>query len=102
MKTEPICPDGIRISEHHRPVDPATVARLAESMKAIGQLQPIIVYWRQGEGVDEVHLIAGRHRVEAALALEWDFIDAVFVTEDEIDCRLIEISENLHRAELTV
>lgn len=98
MKIERIPVDAVEISRSHRPANPEVVAALAASMRLIGQLQPITVY----EAGGTAHLVAGRHRLEAAEFLAWEEIEAVFVTGDEIDRRLREISENLHRAELTV
>lgn len=98
MKIERIPVDGVKVAKDHRKTNGETVAALAASMRVIGQLQPITVYEQAGYP----HLIAGRHRLEAAEFLGWDDIEAVFVTGDEIDRRLREISENLHRAELTV
>ena len=97
MKIERIPVDAVEIGGR-RPVDGAAVAALAASMRLIGQMQPITVYEREGAA----HLIAGRHRLEAAQFLGWDHIEAVFVSGDEIDHELQEISENLHRSDLTV
>lgn len=44
---------------------------------------------------------AGLHRLEAAKALDWDEIDAVFMGADDAHRTLAEIDENLCRAELT-
>src|SRR3546814_18232867 len=46
-------------------------------------------------------LVAGRHRLAAAAKLGWEEIDCIYVALDEVDRRLWEIAENLHRAELT-
>lgn len=89
--------DAITIRSR-RPVDPAVISALAASMKLLGQLQPITVYKEDSLA----RLVAGHHRVCADKELGWDEIDAIFVTGDEIDLRLREIAENLHRAELTV
>jgi ParB family chromosome partitioning protein len=96
---EQIFTDAINISDHHRALNDDKVAALAESMQTVGLLQPILVHDR---GNDVPDLIAGRNRLAAAIKLGWDMIDAVMVTGDDIDIRLREITENLHRAELTV
>lgn len=98
MKIERIPIDAVEVGAGHRPADASVVASIAASMELLGQLQPITVYEESGAA----HLVAGRHRLEAARSLSWDEIEAVFVTGDEIDRRLREISENLHRNELTV
>lgn len=98
MKIERVAVDGLVVASRHRKADPAKVAALADSMKRHGQLQPVTVY-----AIDEydVGLIAGLHRLEAARSLGWDEIDAVFIDATEVERELIEIAENLHRADLT-
>jgi hypothetical protein len=44
MKVESFTVDAIQVRPRLRPVDPAAVATLAESMKRLGQIQPITVY----------------------------------------------------------
>lgn len=80
-----------------RGLDDAAVARLAESMQRLGLRTPISVRFDE----DDLVLVAGRHRLEAAKRLGWEQIEAVFIDGDEADARLWEISENLHRAELS-
>ena len=101
MKTEAVSIDSITIPDGRRPLVEATVVGLVESMAkpGIGQLQPIRI--RRGDGTAVV-LVAGRHRLEAAQRLGWPSIDAVFVTGSPDEIEMQEISENLHRAELTV
>lgn len=99
MKSERVSIDVIEISPSHRRANPATVASLAESMGRIGLMQPIQVYAPDDQ---TALLVSGRHRLEAARSLGWEEIDAFLVDGDKIDLRLREISENLHRAELTV
>ncbi len=72
------------------------IDKVAESFKQVGQLQPI------GIDMDDMGLIFGLHRLLAAKSLGWEEIDAIPVYGDEIDHRLTEIAENLHRSELTV
>lgn len=90
--------DEIVVSDRHRPVDADAVAKLAKSIKSIGLQYPITV--RSKDGAFE--LVAGRHRVEAHRALGFDRIAANVVRWSDLDARMWEISENLHRAELTV
>lgn len=54
------------------PVDFAKIAELSESMKAGGQLQPILVSERLSDGSYEV--VSGTHRLEAARMLGWQTI----------------------------
>lgn len=90
--------DEIVIGDAHRPVNEDAVSKLAKSIKAIGLQYPITVRSKDGK----FELIAGRHRVEAHRALGLDRIAANVVRMSNIDARMWEISENLHRAELTV
>lgn len=95
----------IRQNEHARKINQAAVETLAESMKNIGLQSPITVRKqkifvncipKEGYGI-----ICGQHRFEAARVLGWTDIDCFISDADETTCRMIEISENLHRAELT-
>ena len=98
----------IRILGERRACRPEDVRTLAESMDVGGLMTPVTV--RIGEvpcsltGALEkaILLVCGLHRIEAARLLEWTHIDAVFMDCNETDARLWEISENLHRADLTV
>jgi uncharacterized ParB-like nuclease family protein len=79
-----------------RALQPEKVKRMAESMKQFGQLHPITVRPQEGDGYV---LVAGRHRFEAAQQLKWEAINATVITGD--DALLIEIDENLARADLS-
>lgn len=46
-------------------------------------------------------LVYGHHRLEAAKRLGWRWIICLVLDVDDVDAELAEISENLHRAELT-
>jgi ParB/RepB/Spo0J family partition protein len=74
------------------------ITRVADSMAKIGLKTPITVR-RLDNGFG---LVTGAHRLAAAKKLGWKEIDA-FVSkfESDVDARLWEIAENLHRAELT-
>jgi ParB/RepB/Spo0J family partition protein len=85
---------GVRLRE----LDDEKVREIAESMAQTGQGHAITV--RQVG--DQIMLVAGRHRLEAAKVLGWQDIDAKFMASDDIDAQLWEIAENLFRAELTV
>jgi len=99
LKIEPVAPFLDRIPKRLRALNPEKVDKLAESMAEIGLLNPITV-WSSSEGDYEV--VAGAHRVAAAIKLDWDTIAAVFVDDwTDIDRQLWEIDENLIRAELS-
>lgn len=89
--------DTVRVPEGRRTVNADRVTALAESIKAVGLINPIQVYW---DGEDAV-LVAGLHRLEALRALKIEMTDAEIVKGDEIDRELIEIDENLFRLDLT-
>jgi ParB-like chromosome segregation protein Spo0J len=89
---------NVKVPEHRaRGLDAAAVARLAESMAQIGLQTPITV---RDDGEWPV-LVAGLHRLKAAEQLGWEKIEAIYLEGDERDARLWEISENLHRADLS-
>jgi ParB/RepB/Spo0J family partition protein len=81
-----------------RPLHQDTVDQLAQSIKKIGLQTPITVRYVDGSAV----LVAGLHRLEAVRSLRWDEIAAVPFRGDDTAARQWEISENLHRAELSV
>lgn len=88
-----------------RPTIPAVVNSLAESMRESGLINPIIVRKAlvyTGIMSDGYMVVAGNHRVSAARQLGWDEIDAFVIGEgEELQAELIEIDENLIRAELS-
>lgn len=87
---------AIRIpSRRKRALNEVVVKRLMESYGEVGQLNPILL--RSG-GV----LVAGRHRYEAAKRLKWEHVKAQLLPDvEEMRQELVEIDENLIRAELT-
>ena len=87
----------ISVSTRHRAVDAEAVRRIAASVEAIGLQHPVTV---RNDGRSYC-LIAGRHRLEALRSLGKDRIPANVVKMDDDEARMWEISENLHRAELT-
>ena len=97
--TEKLLIDSITVSNRHRPVDAEAVRALAASMGQIGLRTPITI---RSPNDSECYLVAGRHRLEAAKALGWDEIECFVLNCSEDEAEMWEISENLHRAELTV
>ena len=95
---DPVLAEGVTIPKRHRKLNEKKVAPLMASIQEIGLKTPIVVR----EVGDDLHLIAGRHRLEAYMQLGIERIPArIMLTLDEVDSELWEISENLHRAELT-
>jgi ParB/RepB/Spo0J family partition protein len=90
-----------------RPKDKATIKTLAESIGKLGLLNPITVRrveLTSGLVKEGYAILSGNHRLEAAKALGWSEIDANIIDCDPEDYkthRLIEITENLHRNDLT-
>ena len=111
--TLPIGLEQIVIGPRLREVDEAVVERLAESMDRIGLQNPIQV--RHNFGIDPdtgdyerdldqggFALVAGAHRIEAARRLGWGRIEALVLDDPSPDVlALVEVDENLARAELT-
>lgn len=100
---------GIVIDHRLRRLDTAKVNDMVASIQRIGLRTPITVRI-VSERLDDhgvIHhevpvLIAGLHRLEAARILGWDDIPSVVSDGTEIDAKMWEIAENLHRADLTV
>jgi len=90
--------DKIEIPPSTRPYDAGAVKMLAESISSIGLQSPPTVIQRDGK----YRLVAGRHRIEALRTLEHESVFVRLVEFTDIDARLWTISENLHRAELSV
>jgi len=100
----------IIVPEDRRPLDQSKVDEIAASIKALGLLSPIGIK-RNGDASSV--LVWGRHRLAACARLGWKTIQAVAVDglaydrglREDADItnyvQLTEITENLHRAELT-
>lgn len=110
MRTQRVKVSDIHVGARKRTaINPETVRTIAASIKEIGLQNPISICFRDnieidGELVDGVGcLVSGAHRREALMSLgpKFEYVDAV-VFDDEIAARKWEISENLHRAELSV
>ena len=97
---QPIDITAIRTRTRLRAVlDDGRIEAIAESLAAIGLQSPILV--RPSEPGDDYTLVAGAHRLAAARRLGWEAIDARICLGSLDEMRLIEIDENLARAELT-
>ena len=81
-----------------RLINPGIVDELTKSLGAFGQINPILVMKTSDS---RFNLIAGRHRLAAAGRLGWQHIDAKVVDVDDIEREILQIDENLIRAELT-
>jgi len=83
--------DVIDVVKRLRPIDNETVARLAESIRAIGLRTPITVRYfadrssNDGLSEDSYVLVAGAHRLAAVKSLGWEKIDCIVVGDDAIE-----------------
>ena len=85
----------IVIQDRQRGYNEAHVSSLADSLKALGLIQPVVLN-------QENRLIAGGHRLAAALKLGWTHIDVVYKeTMSEAELQELELTENLKRENLT-
>ncbi len=86
-----------------RALDPEAVDSLAASIEAIGVLLPVHVRLvRDGaHGEPTYTLLAGAHRVAACARLNIPVPAIVRESGSDLDDRLLEIAENLHRCPLT-
>jgi len=93
-------PDG-------RAVDQSSVDSIASSIKEVGLISPIyvreIVKVLKGRASNVFRIVAGQHRLAAVKTLGHEHIDAYVIARDvlDIEVELIEIDENLCRADLT-
>jgi ParB-like chromosome segregation protein Spo0J len=87
----------IMITDGRRELQRAKVDTLRGSMQRLGLQSPIGVRMVDGKP----YLVYGLHRFCAAQDLEWDSIHCRIFEGDDRRARMAEISENLHRAELT-
>jgi ParB-like chromosome segregation protein Spo0J len=89
--------------ERLRPLREEVVKELMESIKEVGLLQPILVRPRGTEANLGFDIISGVHRFEAVKRLGLESIEAKVIKDKDTadNIRLMEIDENLIRADLT-
>ena len=90
--------DAVKVVGTRRPLNDERVHALEASIQQIGLKTPITVRKLN----DELILVAGLHRLDAARRLQWKTIPCFTIEGDETESRLWKIAENLYRAELTV
>ena len=95
----------LRDSAQPRDLVQANVDMLRASIEQVGLIQPIRVRPAslivRGLGEQGYQIVAGHHRAAACRALGWTGIDAIVDTAEHLQAELMEIDENLCRAELT-
>ena len=95
----PTALDMIVVEDRLRAVDEAAVEHIAESMEQRGQIYPIQITTIEP---GQFRLVNGAHRIAAARKLGWTHIEAFLVDGlEEEEFALLEIDENLCRAELS-
>lgn len=77
--------------------DPEGIAALAESIRRVGLLSPLLVR-RDGDGGYE--LVAGERRLRAMRLLGWNFGEAIVTAVRDRESALIGLIENVQREEL--
>lgn len=85
--------DAIQVNSGRREALPDAVRELANSISAVGLLNPITVD-------RDYILIAGLHRLEAAKLLGWEEIECNVSSLEGLQAELAEIDENFVRADL--
>ncbi|MCZ2001105.1 chromosome partitioning protein ParB [Enterococcus faecium] len=85
--------DAIQVNSGRREALPEAVRELADSISAVGLLNPITVD-------RDYTLIAGLHRLEAAKLLGWSEIECHISTLEGLQAELAEIDENFVRTDL--
>lgn len=105
MKLQKITLCNLIASAQPRPLLTSEVDKLAASIKEVGLIQPITVRESvviRGTAEQGWQIVAGHHRVAACRALGWTEIDAIVIDDaSHLQSELMEIDENLCRAELT-
>jgi ParB family chromosome partitioning protein len=101
FKTVPIA--SILVGERARPIDEDHAAAIAASMTDRGLINPLTVRSTPAAngGKTPLTLVAGAHRLRAAVLNGWDEIDVIVVSADAVEAQLIELSENIYRNELS-
>jgi ParB-like chromosome segregation protein Spo0J len=89
--------DDLDLSHTIRPYNAAVVAELVQSIRAIGLQTPLTCIVRDGQHV----LVSGRNRLEALRVIGCEQAPVRIVDFDDVEAQLWQLSENLHRAELT-
>jgi ParB family transcriptional regulator, chromosome partitioning protein len=87
-----------------RPINGEAVAALMDSIQKIGLQTPLLIREiaavTEG-GDDRFEPIAGRHRITALRRLGWKWVPVFLIRCSDVEARMLEIVENLHRHELS-
>lgn len=100
MRAEQVALSDVTVPAHRaRGLNTEAVGSLVASIQRIGLQTPITL--RYDQDADEIMLVAGLHRLEAARRLGWETIPAIYTDGTPDEARMWEIAENLHRADLS-
>src|ERR1700733_13217661 len=89
--------DEIDLTHTIRPYNASVVAELAHSIRTIGLQTPLTCIVRDGQHV----LVSGRNRLQGPRTIGAEQAPVRIVDFDDVEAQLWQLSENLHRAELT-
>ena len=84
----------IKVNPGRREVTPKAIEEMAQSIAAVGLLNPVTLDQNNT-------LVAGLHRLEAAKLLGWTEIECTVSCMDGLQAELAEIDENIVRTRLT-
>lgn len=100
---QPIEVDKILVGDRLRPVSPQGVDSLIASIEQLGVMKDAIQVRQRGRGDNKtLTLMAGGHRLEAAIKLGWETIPAkVWVDVTDDFAALMEVDDNLSGSDLT-
>lgn len=93
LKVEEIDPNPDQPRSHF---DEDEIRGLAESIKAVGLIQPIVVRRHEGRYL----VVAGERRLRATKLLELPTIKAIIIEADEVENLSMALIENIQRASL--
>jgi ParB-like chromosome segregation protein Spo0J len=102
IRHDQCAPDDVTVPPRLRAeINENVVCSLTESIRSIGLQTPIVVR-EIGEGDEyDIVLVTGLHRLEACKRLGINLMPCRMFDGNETEARMWEITENLHRAELT-
>lgn len=88
--------DKIQVTDDRRKIDEESISDLADSIDLYGLIHPIVVS-------SDLYLVAGNHRLTAHKKLNKKSINAFIMPfkKDSDECRMVELSENTDRVELS-
>lgn len=94
--------NDITVSERIRPIDENQAQVLALSIATVGLITPVTVRATPNAKDGKFTLVAGAHRLRACIINELEEIDAVIIKGDQTTSKLMEVTENLIRNDLSV